>query len=170
MKILLLLAIFLVSCASPKKIKEETKEKEDGGKKEEKEDPDALKGPEKRIVGRIASVSKAGKFVLIQRLGNGTLPGNVLYQARGPEGRAASLRPSGERVRDFYAADLLSGTVEVGDAVVAYLNPQKKKENPDETEGSGDAEEAKPKKTEASLKQENESESDQDPKTIKDSD
>ncbi|MFT6865040.1 MAG: hypothetical protein ACJAVK_003612 [Akkermansiaceae bacterium] len=141
MKILLLLAIFLVSCASHKKIKEETEEEV---KKEEKEDPDALKGPEKRIVGRIASVSKAGKFVLIQRLGNGTLPGNVLYQARGPEGRAASLRPSGERVRDFYAADLLSGTVEVGDAVVAYLNPQKKKEN--------------------------ESESDQDPETIKDSD
>jgi len=87
-------------------------------------------GPERRIVGRIAAVSQAGEFVLIQKFGAGTLPEEIIYQSQGPEGRSASLRPSGERVRDFFAADLLSGEVEKGDAVVAYPDPKKKEEKP----------------------------------------
>ena len=55
------------------------------------------------------------------------MPKNHLYQSKGPAGRSASLRPSGERVRDFYAADLLSGEVEKGDDVIFYLNPISKK-------------------------------------------
>ena len=86
-------------------------------------------GPERRIVGRIAAVSQAGEFVLIQKFGAGTLPEEIIYQSQGPEGRSASLRPSGERVRDFFAADLLSGEVEKGDAVVAYPDPKKRREN-----------------------------------------
>ncbi len=156
MKILFLFAILLVSCASNKKDIND-------------EDPEEPKGPEKRIVGRIASVSKAGNFVLIQRLGNGTLPSNIIYQSKGPEGRSASLRPSGERVRDFYAADLLSGTVETGDAVVAYLNLEKKKKA-DETEEPENSEGDKTKKTDDLPEEKNDPESDQDPETIKDTD
>ncbi len=101
--------LFLSSCSSRNK-----------NQSEEEETQPKITGPEKRVVGRIASVSKAGEFVLIQKFGPGTLPKNTLYQSQGPQGRAASLRPSGERVRDFYAADLVSGDVEKGDAVIGY--------------------------------------------------
>jgi len=107
MKHLLALAFILTSCGS--------------APKEDVEDPDKAIPPEQKIIGRIASVSKAGKFVLIQKYGPGPLPTNPIYQSRGPDGRSASLRPSGERVRDFFAADLVSGTVEKGDAVITYL-------------------------------------------------
>ncbi|MFT6181875.1 MAG: hypothetical protein ACI9NQ_001313 [Paracoccaceae bacterium] len=99
------------------------------------DDKDKITGPEKKIIGRIASVSRAGEFVLIQKFGPGALPKNTIYQSQGPEGRTASLRPSGERVRDFYAADLVSGNVEKDDAVVGYPNLAKKKEQePDLTD------------------------------------
>ena len=115
MKLLLLIPLLLISCSSTKKKEDEKKD----GK---------IKGPDQVIVGRIASVSKLGKFVLIQQLGKGKLPQGIVYQARGPEGRTASLRPSGERVRDFYAADLLSGEAAKGDAVIAYQNIKTKKD------------------------------------------
>lgn len=153
MKIFLLLALLLASCATKKE--------------PEKDDSEPLKGPERRIVGRIASVSRAGQFVLIQRLGTGTLPGNMVYQSRGPDGRTASLKLSGERVRDFYAADLRSGTAQKGDAVVAYLDSAKKKDKTEKTETSTDDQ---PKNEKAATEEVKEEESDQDPETIKDSD
>ncbi len=79
---------------------------------------------EKRIIGRIASVSQTGDFVLIQKYGPGMLPTESLFQSRGEENRTASLRPSGERIRDFFAADLIRGTVRKGDAVIAYPDPK----------------------------------------------
>ena len=131
-KALLTLALTLAlnSCASLQKDqKKETEETK-------------ITGPEKRIIGRITSVSRAGEFVLIQKFGPGSLPKNTLYQSQGPEGRSASLRPSGERVRDFYAADLISGTVMKGDAVVGYPDPKK-----EETEPEIQQNEKEPKKT-----------------------
>ena len=124
MKHLFFLPLLLIaSCGSLKK--DEVKD----------DDKDKITGPEKRIIGRIASVSRAGEFVLIQKFGPGALPKNTIYQSQGPEGRTASLRPSGERVRDFYAADLVSGNVEKDDAVVGYPNLAKKKEKePDLTD------------------------------------
>lgn len=80
------------------------------------------------IVGRIASVSARSQFVLIQKIGTGTLPKGIIYQSRGPDDRTASLRPSGERVRDFFAADLLNGEAKKGDAVIAYRNSAKKED------------------------------------------
>lgn len=113
MKLLLAIALLLSSCAS----------------NPEKEKPDKPEPPKQTVVGRIASVSKVGKFVLIQKYGHGLLPQSQIYQSRGPNNRSASLRPSGERVRDFFAADLLSGTVEKGDAVITYSTTP---EEPDE--------------------------------------
>lgn len=119
MKFFLFLPLLLIaSCVSLKK--DEKKDDEKG----------KVTGPEKRIIGRIASVSLAGEFVLIQKFGPGSLPKNTIYQSQGPEGRTASLRPSGERVRDFYAADLVSGKVEKGDAVVGYPDRQKEEKKP----------------------------------------
>lgn len=157
MKIPLLLALLLTSCASDKNSKKN-------------EDPDSPKSPEKRIVGRIASVSKTGQFVLIQKLGAGLLPVNMIYQSKGPGGRTASLRPSGERVRDFYAADLLSGSVEQGDAVVAYPIEAQKKEASDKDRENEDPETLKSLEEEILPSENEDPKSDQGPDTIKDSD
>ena len=110
MKFLLLISLFLVSCGN-KASPDEPKKRKD------------IASSIQIIVGRIASVSRRGKFVLIQKLGTGTLPKGVIYQSRGPDGRTASLRLSGERIRDFFAADLLSGKTGKGNAVIAYQYP-----------------------------------------------
>jgi hypothetical protein len=154
MKILLLFSLLLISCGSNKDT-------------EDDKDTKKTKGPDQIIVGRIASFSKSGKFVLIQKFGTGTLPKGIIYQSRGPDGRTASLRPSGERVRDFFAADLVSGEVEKGDAVIAYQNQDKKEEAKDdeiepEEENEGESEE---KAEDAGV-----SEEVQDPQTIRDPD
>lgn len=109
--------------------------------KEKDEEPPAIKTgeekkiiPKRNIIGRIASVSQSKEFVLIQKFGPGKLPENRIYQARGPEGRAASLRLSGERIRDFYAADIVNGTVEKGDSVIYYNTPNEEPEDLEEEE------------------------------------
>ena len=106
MKIALaLVTLSLTSCGFLKKI-------------EHREPAPEVKKDDSRIVlGRIASVSEAGKFVLIQKYGPGKLPKNTLFQSQGISGSQASLRPTGERVRDFFAADIISGDAKIGDAV-----------------------------------------------------
>ena len=148
MKSLFFISLLLVSCGS-ETASDAVKEVQ------------SLEGPDQIIVGRIASVSKRGKFVLIQKLGTGTLPKGIIYQSRGPDGRTASIRPSGERVRDFFAADLLSGETEKGFAVIAYQNHDRKQtatKTKDEIECG--AEENSDKN--------DLSEDDQDPQTIRD--
>ena len=115
MKVLLLLSFLLISCGNKTEPDEQKKAKKN-------------KGPDQMIVGRIASVSARSQFVLIQKIGTGTLPKGIIYQSRGPDDRTASLRPSGERVRDFFAADLLNGEAKKGDAVIAYINSAKKED------------------------------------------
>jgi len=125
----------------------------------------SIEGPDQIIVGRIASVSKRGKFVLIQKLGTGTLPKGIIYQSRGPDGRTASLRPSGERVRDFFAADLLSGETEKGFAVIAYQNLNRKQTAEEEKIQAKDEIEGG---TKENLDESDAHEDDQDPQTIRD--
>lgn len=150
MKILLLLSFLLISC---------------GNKTEPDEQKEAKKnkGPDQMIVGRIASVSARGQFVLIQKIGTGTLPKGIIYQSRGPDGRTASLRPSGERVRDFFAADLLSGEAKKGDAVIAYRNSGKKEDEEEENVEPGNETETEKKSDGDGLP-----EDDQEPQTIRD--
>lgn len=89
------------------------------------------KSPTRQIVGRIASVSEKGNFVLIQKYGAGKLPKNSLFQTHGADGSSANLKPTGERVRDFFAADIISGKVSQGDAVSSLrLQPEKPTLNP----------------------------------------
>ena len=72
MKLFLLFPLLLLtSCSLSKK----------GAPKEK--DEEKVTGPERRIVGRIASVSQAGEFVLIQKFGAGTLPEEIIYQSQG---------------------------------------------------------------------------------------
>lgn len=150
MKFFLLFSILLISC---------------GNSPDKEKDEDGLSGPDQIIVGRIASVAKRGKFVLIQKLGTGTLPKGIIYQSRGPHGRTASLRPSGERVRDFFAADLVNGAVEKGDAVIAYTNMGKKETEEDhemDSKGENDGE------TEENIDEPGLPKGVQEPQTIKD--
>ena len=74
-----------------------------------------VKGPE--IVGRIASVPADRRFVLIQSYGKWEGESGQILTTRGPENRTANLKVTGEKLGEFAAADLQSGTVEVGDAV-----------------------------------------------------
>ena len=79
--------------------------------------PEVKRTEGRQVLGRVASVSEPGKFVLIQKYGPGKLPKNTLFQSHGISGSQASLRPTGERVRDFFAADIVSGEALIGDAV-----------------------------------------------------
>ncbi len=100
-----LASLLLLSCAGKKP-------------EQEQEDSEEKKIPKSQVVGRIASVSARSEFVLIQKYGAGKLPTQGIYQTVGDDGRSASIRPSGERVRDFYAADITDGEVKSGDAVI----------------------------------------------------
>lgn len=113
----LILLLGLCSCSISEKDPEDTNDPD-------KEDISI----KKQIIGRIASVSSTGGFVLIQKYSAGKMPVNTIIQTSGPDGRTASLKPSGERVRNFFAADIVNGEVQIGDAVAAYFDQQKKKE------------------------------------------
>lgn len=95
-------------------------------KKSEKPKTDAAKpvveGP--KLIGRIASVPADKRFVLIRGYGKWEATTGEILTTRGPEGRGANLRTTGENLGEFAAADIQSGTVELGDAV--YSQPVSK--------------------------------------------
>jgi hypothetical protein len=70
-----------------------------------------------KLVGRVAAIPADRRFVLIQSYGKWTIESGRILTTRGPDDRAANLRTTGETLGEFAAADLQSGTVEVGDAV-----------------------------------------------------
>ena len=99
---ILLLALFLPACAD----KPEEKPKE---KKEDSSKP--------RIVGRVASIPAGREFVLIQSYNSWNVENGAILTSQGPGGRAANLRATGEKLGQYAAADIQSGTLETGDAV-----------------------------------------------------
>lgn len=70
-----------------------------------------------QLVGRIASVPADRKFALIQSYGTWNVPTGSILTTQGPEGRAANLLATGEKLGQYAAADIKSGTLEVGDGV-----------------------------------------------------
>ncbi len=141
MKYLFLILILTLSACSSS-TEEDPKDKKDPEKKD-------IKIP-KQIIGRIASVSTTGGFALIQKYSVGKMPVNAIIQSNGPNGRQASLKPSGERVQNFFAADILDGDAKIGDAVVAYFDQEKKEDiTPDEKEYEGGKAEMPPEKEES---------------------
>ncbi len=94
--------LFIASCASTKTEKpESTKTVEESPK----------------LVGRVASIPADSRFVLIQSYGKWNIESGQILTTRGPDDRTANLRTTGENLGEFAAADLKSGSVEVGDAV-----------------------------------------------------
>lgn len=106
LSLLLFISFFLSSCAgkvaetpsSPPKAKEEA-----------------------RLVGRIASIQTSQNFVLIQSYCNWNTQTGAILATVGPNGRAANLKVTGEKIGQFAAADIKSGTLEVGDSVYTTL-------------------------------------------------
>lgn len=92
--------------------------KEDDSKKEKP----STDGP--KLVGRIASIPADKRFVLIQSYGSWKIGQGELLTTRGPEERSANLLVTGESLGQFAAADLQSGTVEIGDAVYSRHTPK----------------------------------------------
>ena len=69
--------------------------------------------PNIRLSGRVQSVNKAERFVLIRRYGPWRVGEGQVVESRG-EGRIANLTPTGEKLGEHVAADIRSGDVEVG--------------------------------------------------------
>lgn len=100
--VLLGLLILIPACA------DEPEEKP----KEKKEDTSAPK-----LVGRVASIPADRKFVLIQAYGTWMVETGSILTTQGPGERAANLRATGEKLGQYAAADIQSGTLEIGDGV-----------------------------------------------------
>lgn len=78
-----------------------------------------------KLVGRIASIPPDRRFVLIQSYGKWSVPPGTTLTVYGPDGRSANLTATGESLRHYAAADLKSGTLEIGDGVYAPPEGQK---------------------------------------------
>jgi hypothetical protein len=77
--------------------------------------------PSPQLVGIVASVPSDKRFVLIRSYGKWDATTGQIVTTRGPDGRAANLRVTGEKLGEFSAADVQAGTAEIGDAV--YSQP-----------------------------------------------
>ena len=87
-----------------------------------------------QLVARVASVYKAENYALIQRYGQLSLANDSILYSRGANGKSANLKVTGERLGQFLAADILSGDLDIGDAVYLRIfeNQDKSKVlNPD---------------------------------------
>ncbi len=112
--LLALIGICISSCAALKLNKSEAK----------KEDIPKEKTEAPKLVGRIASIPRDKRFVLIQSYGKWTVDTGSILTTRGPDDRSANLLATGESLGEFAAADLQSGLVEVGDAVYSRHVPK----------------------------------------------
>ncbi|MFT5633541.1 MAG: TM2 domain-containing membrane protein YozV [Rubritalea sp.] len=74
-----------------------------------------------KLVARVASVNVVANYVLIQRFGRLVIPEDSMLYTLGSNARednnTASIKVTGERLGQFLAADITSGTLVVGDAV-----------------------------------------------------
>ncbi len=76
------------------------------------------------LIGRVASVPADRGFILIQRYGKWEGATGQILTTRGPENRSANIRTTGEKLGEYAAADIQSGTVAIGDAVYAHHIPK----------------------------------------------
>ena len=77
-----------------------------------------------RLVGKVASIPADKRFVLIQSFGKWNIETGSILTSRGADERTANLLATGESLGEFAAADVQSGTVEVGDGVYSRHVPK----------------------------------------------
>jgi hypothetical protein len=80
------------------------------------------RGAKPELVGRVASLSPDGRFVLVQSYGPWRIESGSTLTTRGPESRTANLLVTGEKLGQYAAADIRSGALASGDAVY-FLPP-----------------------------------------------
>lgn len=90
-------------------------------KNSEEKPTEKAKGPKPELVGRVASIPSTREFVLIQSYGSWNVQAGAILTTTGPEGRAANLKVTGEKLGQFAAADIQSGTLEIGDGVYSSV-------------------------------------------------
>jgi hypothetical protein len=95
-----------------------------GGGAEEPAAEEAEQAASIQLVGEVASVHLDEGFVLIRRYGGGRLPQGFEFYTRSPTGDTASLRPTGEQMGRFYAADIAGGVPKAGDVVIGRRLPE----------------------------------------------
>jgi hypothetical protein len=83
-----------------------------------------------KLVGRIASVSLEGNYVMIQSYGPWNVATGSILTTQGPDNRVSNLRCSGEKLGQYSAADIQSGVPQIGDAVFTTLDSPSKPGNP----------------------------------------
>lgn len=127
----LFLCVLLIACAEKPEQKPEQKPRE----KAETERP--------RLVGRVASIPSDRKFVLIQSYGSWKVETGSILTTQGPDGRAANLRVTGEKLGQYAAADIQSGTLEIGDGVYTLTKIPEYVEAPIEKEPEAPVEEVR---------------------------
>jgi hypothetical protein len=92
------------------------------GMKKKKPPEEASLAP--KLVGRIASIPADKQFALIQSYEKWDIEIGTILTTRSSEERSANLRVTGESMGQFAAADIQSGTVEIGDAVYSRHVPK----------------------------------------------
>ena len=92
-----------------------------------------------RLVGRVASIPADRTFVLIQSYGTWTVETGSILTTQGPEGRAANLLATGEKLGQYAAADIRTGTLEIGDGVYTIAKAPAMKETETETAEKSEA-------------------------------
>lgn len=92
------------------------------GKQDSAEKKPVPEGPE--LIGRIALIPTGKRFVLIQSYGSWNIEAGTILTTRGLDDRTANLLVTGEKLGQFAAADIQSGTVEIGDAVYSQHVPK----------------------------------------------
>lgn len=70
-----------------------------------------------RLAGRVERVDSVSSYVLIRRYGAWKFDPEIEFAESRGEGRTANLLPTGEKLGEYIAADIRSGSIEVGDAV-----------------------------------------------------
>lgn len=113
-------------------------------KPEEKPKENAEAENRPRLVGRVASIAADRKFVLIQSYGTWQVGTGSILTTQGPEGRAANLLATGEKLGQYAAADIQSGTLEIGDGVYTVSKIPERVETPEEPKPGETTDEPKP--------------------------
>jgi hypothetical protein len=87
-----------------------------------------------KLIGRIASIPPGKPFVLVQFYESTKQSNGTILTSRGDDNRTANLLLTGEKLGQFAAADIQSGSVEAGDAVYSVHSPAAKPEAPNAPE------------------------------------
>lgn len=82
-----------------------------------------------KLVARVASIHHEEGYALIQRYGRLKLSDDAILYTLSVDGETSNLKVSGERLGQFVAVDIMSGELNVGDAV--YLRDLTERGNPD---------------------------------------